>query len=60
MLTGYAADHQALGVLHNWIEEYLSWASVRDSLTQHELYLDYKDFWQMLPHCVWQYSSPNR
>lgn len=60
MLTGYVADHQAMGLLQVWIEEYLTWVSFRDFASQHDLYLEYREFWQMLPQYVWQYSSPNR
>lgn len=60
MLTEYAADHQAMSVLRAWIEEYLNWASFKDVASQKDLYVEYKDFWQILPHYVWQYAAPSR
>lgn len=47
-------------MLQTWIEEYLAWASFKDFTSQHDLYIEYKEFWQMMPQYVWQYASPNR
>lgn len=56
----YFVGHNAANALRGWIDSFVSWAHTRDSDTLHEMYTDHRDFWQMMPHLIWQYSSTQR
>lgn len=58
ILTMYAIDTQALCALRVWIESYVAWTRRVELQEVHDLYKDYREFWQGMAPLIYQNTSP--